>query len=160
MKKAVFWDITPRGSCKTTVLTRATRRPIPEDVILQRVISYDFCQCQFVIYKVDMRINRHCRNDRSEAAEGFPPFLPRKGACCNAVCLTGACAGAVGSGATLQAGKSLMCNISGKCIYQRLPSDAANPTARASQTDGGDDHFNPRLLTFYWNGSRRLLWTP
>jgi hypothetical protein len=32
MKNAIFWDVTPPGSCKTH--TRATRRDIPEDAIL------------------------------------------------------------------------------------------------------------------------------
>jgi hypothetical protein len=33
MKNGVFWDVTPCGSCKK-VLSRATRRNIPEDAIL------------------------------------------------------------------------------------------------------------------------------
>jgi hypothetical protein len=32
MKNGVFWDVTPCGSCK--IPTRATRRNIPEDVII------------------------------------------------------------------------------------------------------------------------------
>jgi hypothetical protein len=41
MKHGVFWDVMPCGSCKnrrfgvTWVLTRATWRNIPEDIILQ-----------------------------------------------------------------------------------------------------------------------------
>jgi hypothetical protein len=40
MKIAVFWDVTPCGSCRnrrcggTSILTRATRRNIPEDSII------------------------------------------------------------------------------------------------------------------------------
>jgi hypothetical protein len=39
MKSAVFWDVTPCGSCKN-LLTRAIRRNVPEDGIFQKIMEH------------------------------------------------------------------------------------------------------------------------
>jgi hypothetical protein len=50
-KKAVFWEVTACGPCK--VITRATRRHVPEDGILflQFVISLSKCLALYYLSK-------------------------------------------------------------------------------------------------------------
>jgi hypothetical protein len=51
MKNGVFWVVTPCGSCKN--LTRATRRNIPEDTILQRIAAWCVsCEAQQVLHNI------------------------------------------------------------------------------------------------------------
>jgi hypothetical protein len=65
IKNAALWDITPCGSCKnrssigTSVLTRATRRNIPDDGVFHFVTCLVIQIIKNVVTSIDVRSARN-----------------------------------------------------------------------------------------------------